>query len=307
MNQNSNRMNPLISVVVPTFERSQFVARALDSIYNQSWKNFEIILVDDNIPDSRWEAETKKILEPYCERGKLIYVKTSGAVGGGAARNLALQYCNGEYITFLDDDDRYLPDKLETQVKFMMKYKLDGSFQDVKWHNEEEKLVELRKMDYVTDYSKEGLLKAHILHSICPTSIYMFRRDKLMETEGFGEVPSGQDFILMLRCIESGMKMKYMPGVHVIQYIHKGKRISLGKNKVIGENNLYRLKHKYFHLLSKKEKNYVKFRHYAVLSFSSMRSGNMLQAAGYAIITVLSSPYDCCKEAIRYFRSKRGK
>ena len=297
---------PLISVIVPTFERSTMLPRALDSIFAQTWPNVEVVVVDDNVHGSSWEQETAAALEAYRDKPNFRYVKTTGKTGGGAARNFAIRRCTGDYVAFLHDDDRYLPDKLEKQIRFMLKMDLDGSYQDVKWVDSNEKLVEYRSMNYTDDFSAEGLLKAHILHSICPTAIYIFRRDKLLETEGFGEVPSGQDFILMLRCIENGMKLGYMPGAYVVQYLHGGKRVSLGDTKVRGENMLYDLKHKYFHLLTRQERNYVKFRHYAVLSFASMRSHRPIRAAGYAVKTVCSAPLVCVKEGIRYFGFKQG-
>ena len=304
MNENTIDF-PLISVIVPTFARSALLSRALDSILTQSWPNIEIIVADDNIPGSEWEQKTLQSLQPYLKKENIVYVKTSGKTGGGASRNLAIRHCHGTYVAFLDDDDRYLPNKLRDQVQFMMEHHLDGSYQDVKWFDSNEKLVEHRLMNYTEDYSINGLLRAHILHSIAPTSIYMFRRDALMQTEGFGEVSSGQDFILMLRCIESGMKIRYMPGTYVIQYLHDGERISTGDTKVKGENMLYELKHQYFHLLSKQEQRYVTFRHYAVLSFASMRSKRPLRALGYAAVTVCTAPLVCVKEGIRYFSSKK--
>lgn len=297
---------PLISVIVPTYERSTMLPRALDSIFGQTWPNVEVIVVDDNIPGSHWEAETAAVLEPYATRPNFKYLKTTGKTGGGAARNFAFRHCSGEYVAFLDDDDRFLPDKLEKQCQFMLEHDLDGSYHDVKWVDSNEKLVELRTMDYTDDYSTESVLRAHILHSICPTAIYMFRRDKLLQTEGFGEVITGQDFYLMLRCIEGGMKLRYLPGAYVVQYLHNGTRISLGTNKINGENNLYKLKHNYFHLLTPSQRRYVRFRHYAVLSFASLRSRRPLRAAGYAFITVCSGPFICVKEGFRYFRSKLG-
>lgn len=296
--------HPLISVIVPTFERSSMLPRALDSIISQTWDHTEIIVVDDNLPGSSWEKTTYEVLIPYMARENFRYLKTAGGTGGGAARNLALKHCSGEYVAFLDDDDRYLPEKLERQVRFMMENQLDCSFHDVMWFNSKERLVEYREMNFTDDFSKEGLLKAHILHSIAPTSIYMIRRDRVMDTEGFGEVPSGQDFILMLRCIEKGMKMLYMKGAYVVQYLHRGTRISLGDNKILGENRLYRLKHRYFYLLTDEEQVYVRFRHNAVLAFACMRSGRLGQAAGYALKTVRISPSYCVRESVRYFGSK---
>lgn len=300
----ANKKYPLISIIVPTFERSALLPRALKSIFSQTWKHIEVVVVDDNIPGSRWEKDTCQGLAPYMNRENFLYLKTTGKTGGGAARNFAIRQCHGEYVAFLDDDDRYLPEKLEKQVCFMMENELDGSYHDVIWHNMQERLVEYRSMDLTKDYSTESLLRTHILHSIAPTSIYMFRRDKLMTTEGFGEVPSGQDFILMLRCIEKNMKIRYLKGAYVVQYLHDGTRISLGDNKVKGENMLFELKHKYFSLLTRQERVYVKFRHYAVLSFASMRSKRWGMAMKYAVWTIAVSPFYCAKEAIRYFGSK---
>lgn len=298
-------VNPLISVVVPTFERSDLLGRTLESIFSQTWKNIEIVVVDDNIPGSEWESKTAKLLENYKDRKNLIHLRTSGKTGGGAARNFAIKRSTGDYVAFLDDDDQFVANKLERQLSFMLENDLDGSYHDVEWRDPNEKIIERRSMDYTSDFSTEGLLKAHILHSIAPTGIYMFKREKLISTEGFGEVPSGQDFILMLRCIESKMKIGYMPGVYTIQYIHSGARISVGASKMKGEKNLYEMKHNYFYLLTKKEKSYVRFRHYAVFAFANMRNKKYFTAGKYAFVTLATSPYYCYKEARKYFGSKR--
>lgn len=296
-----------VSVIIPTFERNDLICRAVDSVYAQTWKDLEVIVVDDNLPDSDWQMRTQEALKKYAGRSDFIYLKTSGRTGGGAARNHAILKATGTYVAFLDDDDRYLPEKIEKQVRFMEDHQLDLSYQDVKWLDSDDKLVEHRRLDYPTDFSKNSLLKQHILHSLCPTSVYMIRRTELLKTAGFGETRSGQDFILMLRCIEQGMRIGYMPGVYVIQYLHGGKRISLGENKILGENALYRLKHRYFELLTRKEKQYVRFRHFAVLSFACMRSKKILRAVQYGICTVCISPILCLKEGQRYFSSKRSR
>ena len=301
--EKANKEYPLISVIVPTYERSALLTRVLDSIYDQSWDRIQVVVVDDNVPGSDWERETREAIKPYRSRKDFLYVKTSGKLGGGGARNLGMRQCSGDYVAFLDDDDRFLPDKLLKQIHFILENELDGCYQDVIWKDDREKLVEYRSLDFTGDFSKEGLLKAHILHSLCPTSVYMLRRDKVLETQGFGEVSSGQDFILMLRCIEHGLRLAYMPGAYVVQYLHRGPRISLGDSKIRGENMLYELKHQYFPLLLPEERRYVKFRHFAVLAFASARNKKLLHAFGYALRTVAASPADCVKDGIRFFKS----
>lgn len=297
--------NYLVSVIIPTYKRSDFLSRAIESVLNQTYKNIEIIVSDDNLPESDFCKETAKKVKAFESTGKVKYIKTAGQTGGGAARNFAIKHCTGDYVTFLDDDDVFIPEKIEKQLGFMLENDLDMSYQDVKWFDEKDKLVEFRKMDYVTEFTKDELLRQHILHSIAPTAIYMIKREALLKTEGFGEVIMGQDFILMLRCIEADLKIRYMAGAYVHQYLHSGERISLGQNKIDGENNLYELKQKYYHLLSKKQIRYVKFRHYAVLMFATLRSKMYSKVLGYGIKAFFLSPKDCFAETKRYFGGRK--
>lgn len=294
-----------VSVIIPTYKRSKFLSRAIESVLAQTYQNIEVVISDDNIADSEYCKQTEETVAKYENSGKIKYIKTSGKTGGGAARNFAIKQCNGDYVAFLDDDDVYVKDKIEKQLEFMLENDLDLSYQDVKWYDENDKLVEFRKLDYVEEFSKEELLRQHILHSISPTAIFMIKRSALEQTEGFGEVIMGQDFILMLRCIEADLKIGYMPGAYVHQYLHNGERISLGRNKINGENMLYELKKKYYHLLNKKEKHYVMFRHNAVLMFATYRSKMYAKALFYGIKTFFISPSSCCKEAKRYFGGRK--
>ena len=292
--------NPLVSVIVPTYKRSAFLARAIDSILNQTYKNIEIVLVDDNVEGTEEFLETGKVLEKY--RDKINYVKTPGQLGGGAARNFSFKFIHGEFVAFLDDDDCFKPEKIEKQLAFMMENQLDMSYQDVEWHdNRNDRLVELRKMDRVKDFSQEGMLRAHIVSTISPTAIYMIKYSALMKTDGFGEVPRGQDTIFMLRCIEAGLKIRYMPGSYVIQYIHDSERTSNGRNFVRGQRQLYELLCSYKPILSPKERRYVDFRFNAVCAFALMRDKRPFGAAWFALRAVMISPVDCLREDKKYF------
>ena len=183
----------------------------------------------------------------------------------------------------------------------MQENSLDMSWQDVSWYDERGRLVEHRRLDYCEDFSTEGLLRAHLLTPISPTAIYMLRRDLFDRTEGFGEVATGQDWWLMLRCIEAGAHMGYMPEVHVRQYLHSGERLSLGKNKVNGEVARHEVVRGYYPRLSKKDVRYIEFRHNAVLAFAMKRSNQPGQAVIYALKAIASSPAACVSEALKFF------
>jgi glycosyltransferase involved in cell wall biosynthesis len=106
--------NPLISVIIPTYNREHCVRQSLDSVLAQTFKDFELIVVDDGSSDG-----TVEILKSYGDKIRLICQKNAGA---GAARNTAIRVAQGKYIAFLDSDDQWRPEKLEVQMQFIAKY-----------------------------------------------------------------------------------------------------------------------------------------------------------------------------------------
>lgn len=300
--------SPLVTVVVPTYKRADRLYIALKSILGQTYSNLEIVVVNDNVPGSEYDLATRSILDELkLQDSRLRVVHTSGQVGGGAARNYACRQANGFFLAFLDDDDRFLPDKIETQLQFMLKNRLDMSWQDVSWYDDDGNLVEHRRLNHCNDFSKDGLLRAHLITPISPTAIYMLKRSLFDKTEGFGEVATGQDWWLMLRCIETGAKIGYMPEVHVHQILHKGERLSLGANKIAGEVARHKVVQSYYSRLSNKDIRYIEFRHNAVLAFSLFRSKSPVAAVGYAMKAVAASPISCIREGLRYFTSGKDR
>lgn len=291
-----------VSVIIPTYKRTKYIKRAVMSVIKQSYKNLEIVIVDDNMPDS--EESIFITHEIKCLDDRIVVIKTQGRVGGGTARNMGVRSSKGAYLAFLDDDDIFMPEKIEKQLSFMLKKKYEMSIQDVEWYNEEEKLIERRTFEYLCDDSPEYMLKQHIIHHLAPTGIYMISRKAFDKTTGFGETPMGQDWRLMLSCCQSGFRIGYMQGVYVHQYLHSGERISLGQNKIDGENSLYEIKKAHMYLLNRKERQYVRFRHYAVLMFGCLRSHFLWKTLKYGVITFLISPFYCMKEAQKYFGNR---
>ena len=96
---------PQISVIIPTYNRAYLIPRAIRSILNQTYSNFEVIIVDDASKDNT-EIAVKEFQDH-----RIRYIRHSKNLGGSAARNTGIHEANGEYIAFLDDDDEYLPNK----------------------------------------------------------------------------------------------------------------------------------------------------------------------------------------------------
>lgn len=105
----------MVSVIMPTWNSSRFVAESIDSVLAQTYKNIEIIITDDASSDS-----TPDILREYAERDsrvRIILNKENG--GAGRSRNCSIRAARGQYIAFCDSDDRWDPTKIEKQVAFM--------------------------------------------------------------------------------------------------------------------------------------------------------------------------------------------
>jgi glycosyltransferase involved in cell wall biosynthesis len=107
-------LQPLITVVIPAYNRERYVASAVESVLNQTYQNLEIIVVDDGSTDG-----TVKALEPYA--GRIILFCQPNA-GVSAARNVGIRAARGHWIAFLDSDDWWKPQKLERQVRAIEKY-----------------------------------------------------------------------------------------------------------------------------------------------------------------------------------------
>lgn len=93
-------MNPLISVIVPIYNVEKYLARCVDSIVNQTYKNLEIILVDDGSPD-----RCPQMCDDYAEKDRRIKVVHKNNGGLSDARNAGMAVATGEYISFIDGDD----------------------------------------------------------------------------------------------------------------------------------------------------------------------------------------------------------
>jgi len=109
--------NPLISVVIPCFNSEKFIRESIKSVLNQTYKNIEIIVIDDGSDDS-----SPLILQEFSGFLTVLNQKNSGA---GSARNAGLEASNGEYIAFLDSDDYWDPDKISKQLNLILHEKLD--------------------------------------------------------------------------------------------------------------------------------------------------------------------------------------
>lgn len=105
---------PLISVIIPTYNREKFIGKAIDSVLRQGFPDLEIIVIDDGSTDG-----TRKVLEAYGDTVRCIYQENSGV---SSARNSGIRSARGMWLAFLDSDDEWMPDYLSAQIQYCEEY-----------------------------------------------------------------------------------------------------------------------------------------------------------------------------------------
>lgn len=196
-------MNPKVSIIIPTYKRSNNLKRAIRSAERQTYKNLEIIVVDDNDPGSKYREETEKIIKEF---PSVTYIKNKKNSGGGVTRNNGIIAAHGDLISFLDDDDEYLPEKVEKQVKLYNKVKNNHNVGVIYCYkqsfNVDGTLANIEKSDF------EGhQLFNHICFFTMTTSCWLCPKEALMNVGLFDDIRSQQDATLMLRLLGAGYEI----------------------------------------------------------------------------------------------------
>ena len=115
-------MNELVSIIMPSYNTADFISMTIESVLKQTYKNWELLIVDDCSTDN-----TDEVVAKYDDK-RIIYLKNKKNSGAAVSRNKALKNAKGKWIAFLDSDDLWYSIKLEEQIKFMEKNKYSFSY-----------------------------------------------------------------------------------------------------------------------------------------------------------------------------------
>lgn len=115
-------MGDLVSIIMPSYNTAQYIAETIQSVIDQSYKNWELIIVDDCSTDN-----TDYVVSKINDQ-RIIFLKNKKNSGAAVSRNKALREAKGKWIAFLDSDDLWKPDKLEKQIQFMNKNNYSFSY-----------------------------------------------------------------------------------------------------------------------------------------------------------------------------------
>lgn len=289
---------PLVTAVITTYKRKpEVVKRALNSIIEQTYNNIEIFVINDCPADKKLVKELRKMIVESSRNRRVNYIVVENNGGACKARNIAIERATGKYFACLDDDDEWLPEKIELQVQALEKQK--GAA--IAYCNAILRYVDQGKdVTRFVEKQKEGDIYFEQIekNNIGSCSFPMFRTDVLKEVGGFDiNMPALQDWELYLRVLKK-YKAVYVHKPVAIYYFYDGERISANsQNRVIAFENIHQ---KIIKDLENNTKSASSF--YMMGTYFYSLNDDMKKAKEYYILGVKSNPYKLKRNIIVFLK-----
>ena len=268
--------NKLVSVVIPSYKRAHTVERAVNSVLNQTYKDIEILVVDDNIKDDDYSIKLKTIVESINDT-RVRLVTQPKHINGAEARNAGVRASNGDYIAFLDDDDEWLPSKLEKQLALLQERKDIGGCSVLYNEYTGGKLVHSCPV-----YTEENLFQKIFRREVAVfTSTVLVKKSCLLEAGLFDvNLKRHQDIQLLLRFTDKfnlGVIPEYLVKLHDDSAINRPNAdaiVSVKKDFFESVSDLYSK-------CSKKERSLINSAHSYEVMFAAIKQKRITMALSY--------------------------
>jgi glycosyltransferase involved in cell wall biosynthesis len=200
-------MNPFVSIVIPTYNHAHFLKRALNSIQEQTYTNWEVIVVDNHSIDN-----TQEIIDSFTNlRIKYYKIHNNGVIA--ASRNKGLKESNGEWVAFLDSDDWWSPDKLEICINKITE-KIDFIYHDLKIVGQKFSIINTLNSNKTRQVNKNPFLDMLINGNLISNSSAFVRKKLIDDVGGLNEdaeMIGSEDFNLWLKIAFNTNKFLYIP------------------------------------------------------------------------------------------------
>lgn len=238
------------SIVIPTYARTDLLQDAISSVLNQSYKNYEVIVVDDNGNESPFRELTEKFMNQYKEVKQIKLVQHEKNMGGCAARNTGIRCAEGDLIAFLDDDDRWKDDYLEKMVAKFEKKEIGVVYCN------NDTLADGKIYEGHRERWLKGNVRQQIIGGWCPssTSLVVVRKECFDNVGGFDEaLKSFQDYDMWLRLSEV-YEFDYVQENLIVKLENHGEQVSMNPYKRL--DGMEYLKKKWIGSFGEKERQH---------------------------------------------------
>lgn len=289
---------PLVTAVITSYNRKpEVVKRALDSIVGQTYGNIEIYIVNDYPTDKKLVEDLREMINASSKGREIHYIVVEKNGGACRARNLALERAKGKYFACLDDDDEWLPDKIELQVK-KMEENPDAA---IVYCNSIMRYVDQGKESVrFSKPQREGNLYFELIakNLIGSCSFPMFKTEVLKQFGGFNvDMPALQDWELYLRLLKNNTAV-YVHEPVVIYYFYTGERISAHpENRVYAFETIHKMVEKD---LSQNKKSAASF--YLMGTYFYSLTNDLQKAMHYYLLGVKNDPLNFKRNIKDFFR-----
>ena len=259
-------MKEKVSCVIPTYKRNDTLGRAINSVLKQTYNNLEVLVVDDNEMGSSYSVKVKEIINEFKDP-RVRYITQKKHINGAEARNEGIRQSQGEYIAFLDDDDEWLPDKIEKQICFLNRNTDIGGVSCL--YNEYMNGVLFHSCP---PYTCENLHKKIFQREVSVfTSTILLRKEALLQTGCFDNtLRRHQDLQLLLDfTIKNKMAVlnEYLVKLHSDSNINRPSYKSFVTIKKV----FFSAVASHFELYSRREQSQIKAAHHFELAFAACR------------------------------------
>ena len=192
MNTNNKKNDSVVSIIIPTYNRANLIGKSISSVLNQTFKNFEVIVIDDGSID-----DTERVVKSFNDP-RIKYIKCEKNKGACAARNVGIEIAKGKYIAFQDSDDEWLPEKLERQMRIFKTLPQESIVYTGFWRikNNKKTYVPLDRVK-----QKEGNIYKELLRGNFVSTQTLLVKKECFEKLGMFDknLPRFQDWDLVLR------------------------------------------------------------------------------------------------------------
>ncbi len=228
----------LISVIVPVYNVEKYLDRCIESIVNQTYKDLEIILVDDGSKDN-----SSKLCDNWSKKDKRIKVIHQQNIGVSSARNKGLDLCKGKYITFVDSDDYIEQDTYDQTISYFNSYNVDivrfQSIRELKKYKIKSSNSVVGKIEYKENKNQilDLFLKKHEFGSVCGS---IFKKSIIGENRFIEDLKFGEDYYFYFNVIFNSSSM-YITNKAYYHYVCNNnsatQNFNLNKSKISIENH----------------------------------------------------------------------
>ena len=218
-----NKDSASVDIVVPMYNSKQYINATIDSVVQQTYENWRMIIVDDNSTDDSCNLVEKRVVKD----DRIILIKQLKNNGAGVSRNIGINNSNSEYVAFLDSDDIWEKDKLEVQVEAMIKENINFSFTSYRIMKGKDLLYQ-KIVDFKHDSNSFCYLDMLKKKATIGCSTVMLRRAAYKDMS-MPEIRTGQDYAFWLDLLKNGSNAYLVKIPLSIYRISPG---SLSRNKV---------------------------------------------------------------------------